>query len=797
MRVAQIDDQIICLREDAYQHIPEWRILAAQGKVICPKCRDRLSLVAGISDEPRFIHHQRSHANCQAELVEEESLDRSYGTPADQSLSQTETAAAAETEDAPLLAENDAISVRSRFQLPKNRVIHTEPAVSATADRADQAKRFRRRLSPRTGVVALTNKLDDTFHPQQRQAITTTEGPLLILAGAGSGKTRVMTARTAHLIQHKGIDPRSIMVVTFTTKAADEIRRRLAEKLSVQQAKALVAGTFHGLFYRMLLHHDPRSWDQRRLLKQDWQKARLLRESGLLSSSDTIMSEAEVLAALAVISRWKNECILPDSLGSLSPVSDEEARARDLYPLYAQAKQRSGWFDFDDMLLGCYHLLRDHPAIRNQYQQRIAYIMIDEFQDINRVQYETVKLLASPQNNLCVIGDDDQSIYGFRGSDPQYILGFTRDYPEAKTITLEVNYRSRSLIVSLGYSLIGNNRTRWKKELQGYHQEEGNCILFQPEDEEEQAARIVDEISSLAQKGVPLEEIAILFRTYDSSRPLLERLMQAEIPVSFIREGEPFYQRQAVRWALGYLRLALDHDDQDALREILQTLYISADQWNLIRSQAILHDTSLLDVLPTLQHLKPYQRKQLERVVSVLHQLPALSPKQALELVYEDLKLREYVKKRAKDRAAGEDARAVDELRQLLSAAKRHATLGAFLRHLEQMAKWEKELPASYGNSAQVQAVQLISIHRAKGLEFDNVFLLDLVEGVLPHEYAIDQLRSGNPDALEEERRLLYVAITRARHNLYLGVPHERFGRQTKVSRFVREMEQTPPSSEP
>jgi DNA helicase-2/ATP-dependent DNA helicase PcrA len=417
--------------------------------------------------------------------------------------------------------------------------------------------------------------------------------------------------------------------------------------------------------------------------------------------------------------------------------------------------------------------------------------MIDEFQDINRVQYETVKLLAAPQNNLCVIGDDDQSIYGFRGSDPQYILGFTKDYPEAKSIVLEVNYRSRSAIVGLGYSLIGNNHSRWKKELKAYHLEEGDCYLFYPADEEEQASRIVDEITCKLAEGISLSDIAILFRTYESTRPLIERLTEAKIPFSCHREGEAFYEKQAVRWALGYLRLSLDRDDQAALRDILPTLYVSAEQWNEIRSEAILRDLPLLDALPRLSRLKVYQRKHLQKVADVLAQLGQCTPVQALELIYEDLKLRDYVKKRASSRGVGDEERAVDDLRALLVAARRHLTLRDFLDHTAALLESEKQAFRDMHTNG--EGVQLMSIHRAKGLEFDLVFIVDLVEGVLPHEYAMEQLRRGSRQSVEEERRLMYVAITRARHKLYIGVPQERFGRKARASRFIAEMSRENP----
>lgn len=676
------------------------------------------------------------------------------------------------------------------FRLPKNRPIHAQAATTVQPERPP----YRKRLTPKYKIQQLLELEAAPLHPAQLEAVTTTEGPVLILAGAGSGKTRVMTARAAHLIRDKGVDPRSIMLVTFTTKAAEEIRQRLSRQLPGEQVKGLITGTFHSLFYRMLVHHDPVRWDQRRLLKQEWQKFRLLRESGVLAGSDlAALSEAEWEAALAVVSRWKNELILPADAALLSPAAEPERQAQTLYPLYEEAKRRHGWFDFDDMLLGC-HALLNHEDIRRRYQERILYLMIDEFQDINRVQYETVKLLAAPQNNLCAIGDDDQSIYAFRGSDPRYILGFPRDYPDARSITLEVNYRSRLAIVSLGYSLIGNNRSRWKKELKSFHADEGDCFLFFPEDEEEQASRIVDEILLCTQAGAAYSDFAILFRTYESTRPLLERLTEAGIPVSFVREQELFYEKQTVRWALAYLRLAIQPDDHAALRDILPTLYISAEQWNALRSQAILDDVPILQALPRLPQWKSYQRKHLEKVAQTLPQLAACTPAQALEAICEDLRLREYVKKRNKARGGLDEEHSTDELKQLLVAAKRHLSIPAFLDHVSRMSG--RDMDSRAAKPAGEDAVQLMSIHKAKGLEFDTVFLVDLVEGALPHEFALEQMRQGHAEALEEERRLMYVGITRARHRVCIGVPRERLGRRTRISRFIAEMGREMPSSD-
>ncbi|MDR9506912.1 ATP-dependent helicase [Brevibacillus agri] len=825
MNYALLDNKPILLQPETYNRIPYWRMAARQDKVRCPACTAALRLIAGISFEPYFAHPEGAVCpllaqDSSASMEWLQALDETaaavlhplvtgaspgaatdaapaladdphtrapeHAAAADSSLAFSDAAvpAPAQTPDEPAAREEDTAMIGS-FRLPKKR------AIGSTVTPAPPPSKppvFRKRFMPKKTIAHLAEQqLDQPLHPTQQQAVQTTDGPLLILAGAGSGKTRVMTARTAHLIKDLGVEPKRIMVVTFTTKAAEEIRQRIARQLPSGQARELIAGTFHSIFYRMLLHHQPSGWDQQRLLKKDWQKWRLLRETGALLGHDELMTlkETDITEALSIVSRWKNEYILPQEAAFREAATDAEKRAAQLYPLYEAAKKKHQWFDFDDMLLGCYELLRDNRDLLQRYQERITHVMIDEFQDINRIQYETVKLLAAPQNNLCVIGDDDQSIYGFRGSDPQYILGFTKDFPQASTITLEVNYRSHSSIVSLGYSLIGHNRSRWEKACRSFHREEGDTFLFEPDDEEEQASRIVDEIVHRREQGTAFGECAVLYRTNESARPILERLSEAGIPFHYTQEEDSFYQRQTVRWTLHYLRLALNPDDTDALKEILPTLYISGDAWNAVRSQAILEDKPILHILPHLTQLKPYQRKHMQAINDILAACKDCPPAQALELIYEDGKLREYLKKRARDREDGRE-RWSDELQQLLSAAKRHATIRDFLAYIEQMIRQEKE----WRNLRPLpdEAVHVLSIHRAKGLEYDHVFLPDLVEGALPHEYTLDELRKGGATALEEERRLLYVAITRARRSLCIGIPRERFGRKTRPSRFISEM---------
>ncbi|MED1947184.1 MULTISPECIES: UvrD-helicase domain-containing protein [Brevibacillus] len=802
MNYALLDNKPILLLPQNYNRISFWRMAARQDKVRCPACASALRLHAGISFEPHFFHPEGAECpllteNGPAPLDSLQAINETAATAFQAVLAMAEKEhsddnakeplafSTKEQSEASIDADETNTATIGSFRLPKKRTIGTSTTPSPPAPKPPV---FRKRLMPKKTISHMAEQMrDQSLHPGQQQAVHATEGPFLILAGAGSGKTRVMTARTTHLISELGVKPNQIMVVTFTTKAADEIRQRIARQLPAGQARELIAGTFHSIFYRMLLHHQPERWDQQRLLKKDWQKWRLMRETGALLGHDDLatLKETEITEALGIVSRWKNEYILPHEVAYREATSDAEKRAIQLYPLYEATKKKHQWFDFDDMLIGCYEMLRDDPGLLRRYQERITYVMVDEFQDINRIQYETVKLLAAPQNNLCVIGDDDQSIYGFRGSDPQYILGFTKDFPQASTFTLEVNYRSHSSIVSLGYSLIGHNRERWAKECQSFHREEGDTYLFEPEDEEEQASRIVDEIIHRREQGAILGECAILYRTNESARPILERLSEAGIPFHYTQEEDSFYQRQTVRWTLNYLRLALNPDDTDALKEILSTLYISAEMWNVLRSQAIIEDKPILHVLPHLTQLKPYQRKHMQQINEILTACKDVPPAQALELIYEDGKLRDYLKKRAKDREDGRE-RWSDELQQILAASKRHATISDFLAYIDQMARQEKEWRTM--RPLPDEAVHVLSIHRAKGLEYDHVFLPDLVEGALPHEYTLDELRKGGSGALEEERRLLYVAITRARHSLCIGIPRERFGRKTRTSRFIAEM---------
>lgn len=820
MNYALLDNNPILLKPETYNRIPFWRMAARQDQVRCPACASALRLIAGISFEPYFAHPEgavcplltsdgaattdwlqaldetaatafaamlcKESATGQADPLNQAALSASTSDSDSDALAFPTADSADPKTDEPASEDEDTVTVGS-FRMPKKRAIGSGSNVTPPPP-APKPPIFRKRLTPKKSIQHLLEQSrNEPLHPGQQKAVHTTEGPLLILAGAGSGKTRVMTARTTHLIQELGVEPKQIMVVTFTTKAAEEIRQRIARQLPPAQARELIAGTFHSIFYRMLMHHQPDRWDQQRLLKKDWQKWRLLRETGALLGHDDLIAlkENDIQEALGIVSRWKNEYILPQDIAYREADSVAEKRAQALYPIYEETKQKQNWFDFDDMLLGCYEMLREDTQLLQRYQNRIMHVMIDEFQDINRIQYETVKLLAAPQNNLCVIGDDDQSIYGFRGSDPKYILGFTKDFPQAQSITLEVNYRSHSSIVSLGYSLIGHNRARWAKECLSFHHEEGDTYLFEPEDEEEQASRIVDEIVHRREQGAILGECAILYRTNESARPILERLSEAGIPFHYTQEEDSFYQRQTVRWTLHYLRLALNPDDTDALKEILPTLYISAEMWNALRSQAILEDLPILHVLPRLTQIKPYQRKHLQAVTEILTACRDCPPAQALELIFEDGKLRDYLKKRARDREDGRE-RWSDELQQILAAAKRHATVSDFLAYIQQMTQKEKEWRTQ--RPLPDEAVHVLSIHRAKGLEYDHVFLPDLIEGALPHEYTLDELRKGGNAALEEERRLLYVAITRARHSLSIGIPRERFGRKTRTSRFIAEM---------
>ncbi|MBS2770437.1 UvrD-helicase domain-containing protein [Anoxybacillus rupiensis] len=614
----------------------------------------------------------------------------------------------------------------------------------------------------------------------QLQAVQTIEGPLLVLAGAGSGKTRVLTARTAYMIGERNIPPSAIMLVTFTAKAANEMKARLLTYQNMNQAilSRLVAGTFHSIFYRMLVHFHPQRWHSSRLLKWEWQKEQMIKEAG--RELDLDEREFAYDQALQQISYWKNTLATVERVRSSG---QWEERVLYLYKRYEEMKRERGLFDFDDMLLGCYEMLTEQPSLLARYQDRFRYFLIDEFQDINRVQYDIINMLCAHTRNLCAVGDDDQAIYSFRGSDPSFILEFDRHYPEAKVVALTENYRSSHHIVEVANTVISRNRFRRSKQMRAQFADDEPVLFFFPYDEEEEATMVVEDIKERLQHGAKPSDFAILYRTHTTSRAIFERLVQAGLPFVVEQDGESFYQRRFVRYLLAYLRLSLDPNHEEAINDLLVSLFLKQSLLQEIKAVSILEDCSLLKALTSLSSIYPFQRKKLKNIFPFFKSLAKLKPIEAIEMIETEMGFSEFLKKRGNEGNVIE--KGSDDIRDVKVVAKKFKTVPAFLKHVDTMMEAARQLPKQ---KTAPNAIQLSTIHRAKGLEYPYVYVLGAVEGSIPHDYAMEANRNGDPLPLEEERRLLYVAITRAKRSLHLSVPAHRRMKTAQPSRFLKEL---------
>jgi DNA helicase-2/ATP-dependent DNA helicase PcrA len=759
MKTALLHNEVLNLEQlnrESFQQIYQE---GKKGKLLCPDCGASVRLYLGISKEPYFYHIQPNSNMCQDVEHESETVQ----------------------------TESKEFIERNGFQIPVSRAI----ASNAVKDDESIFKKAQpvKNIPPYTKESTQNHSFPDEYlqalsqsgvflDERQAAAVSHIEGPLLVLAGAGSGKTRVLTTRTAFMLRERKIDPKSIMLVTFTAKAAAEMKERLLDYPGMESRKVrqLVSGTFHSLFYRILSFHSAEKWSSGRLLNREWQREQIIKEA----CKDLKLDEKEFAFDLALqqISYWKNSLIMPEKV---HPENDWEEQTAILYKRYEQAKERKGLFDFDDMLTGCYALFNDNPAILGQYQNRFQYFLIDEFQDINKVQYELMKMLSAQTKNVCAVGDDDQSIYAFRGSDPQYLLDFEKDFPEAKVITLNQNYRSAHEIVSAANQIISLNKQRRAKSMNAQYSSDQQPFLFFPYDEEEEATMILTDIQDKIEKGYEPRDFALLFRTHAGSRAVFERLANSSLPFKLDQDAESFYDRFIVRSMLSFLKLSINEDDQNAIKDILPSLFVKQTALQDIKAESILKDCSLLECLSHIKTGFAFQESKLKKVIPVTRSLSGLTPLTAIETVEKELGFQDFIKKRGNE--GNKMEKGSDDLKDLKVAARNFNSLAEFLEHAEHMKAMNKEikqLSKSYNN-----AITLSTIHRAKGLEYNVVYVVGAVEGSLPHDHALEAYRSGDSASLEEERRLMYVAVTRAKRDLFISVPERRRGRKAYPSRFL------------
>ncbi len=640
----------------------------------------------------------------------------------------------------------------------------------------------------------LAHSIFEGLNPQQREAVETTEGPLLVLAGAGSGKTRVLTSRIAYLIGVCGIPADQILAVTFTNKAAGEMKERV-EKLLGPQAGEISIGTFHSIGVR--------------ILRRDIGHLARSRGFVIYDDSDSIGVIKEVLKREGLdpkvhdprrirwqIDQWKNAGLLPPAVATRAHDLDEELVAK-LYAKYQKKLADAEALDFGDLLLLTAELFRKHPRVLEYYQRKYSYVLVDEYQDTNGVQYGIVGQLSASHRNLCVVGDPDQSIYAWRGADLRNILDFEKDYTDAKVIKLEQNYRSTQPILSAASAVISNNVERKKKNL--FTDREGGTPIrfFEAENDREEAQFVVRNILvSNRNEDVPFGHQAILYRTNAQSRVFEEELLKYDVPYTIVG-GQRFYDRAEIKDVMSYLRLLVNSRDDQALRRIVNkpTRGIGKTSFERVETLAATREIPLLEAMRVAVETKLAGRAA-GKMAAFLDMMDAFTNLRAGfsldDLIARVLAETGYLRSLEKEDTPEAEAR-LDNLRELLGSARDfHAA------NEDELADDERsELELYLDQVALISdldsyedrqdCVALMTVHSAKGLEFPIVSLVGMEERLFPHASS-----SRDDSGLEEERRLCYVAMTRAMEHLFLTCAAERFrfgdrSHQTP-SRFIQEI---------
>ncbi len=596
------------------------------------------------------------------------------------------------------------------------------------------------------------------LNPAQRQAVEALDGPVLVLAGAGTGKTRVLTTRLAHLIATRRAQPWQILAVTFTNKAAREMQERIAA-LAGPAGEGMQIGTFHALAARFLRRHAEKvglkpnfsildTDDQIRLLKQ------------ILSAADIDDTKWPARALLAIIDRWKDKGLRPDQAPE-DASGFADGRAGALYAAYQERLRALNATDFGDLLMHNLTLFTQHPDVLAEYHRKLKYLLVDEYQDTNLAQYLWLRLLAQAHKNICCVGDDDQSIYGWRGAEIGNILKFERDFPGACIVRLEQNYRSSAPILAGASHLIAHNRGRLGKTLWTAADGGEKIGVRGVWDGEAEARLVADEIEILHRAKQPLSQIAILVRAGFQTREFEERFLALAIPYRVVG-GPRFYERQEIRDAVAYFRLVHQPDDDLAFERIVNRPKrgIGEVAMQLLHRTGRERNMSLAAAAQSLAagtDLKPAARKSLAGFVGNLARWRKLQETvDHIELAETVLDESGYIAMWKADKSIEAPGR-IENLRELIRAMDEFDNMGGFLEHIS--------LVMENNEQAGDDRVNLMTLHSAKGLEFDTVFLPGWEEGVFPHQRALDE--SGEA-GLEEERRLAYVGLTRARSRVLI-----------------------------
>lgn len=609
-----------------------------------------------------------------------------------------------------------------------------------------------------------------SFNPSQEEAVRHKDGPCLTLAGPGSGKTLVITQRTKNLIQEYGVNPSNILVITFTKAAATEMKMRF-QRLMGGQTCPVTFGTFHAVYFAVLKHAYHYSADN--IIREE-QKYQFMKEI-ILKQQLEYEDETEFISSiLGEISMVKNSGV---ELAHYYAKNCGEEVFRRIYRLYEDKLYQKRLIDFDDMLVYTYELFRERKDILAAWQRKYQYILVDEFQDINKIQFDVLKMLAEPQNNLFIVGDDDQSIYRFRGAKPEIMLNFKKDFPDAKEILLDTNYRSKANIVKHALQVIGHNKERYQKNIVA-NQEDGAEIDFQIfKTQREENAKIIWDIQEQIDRGRNYSEFAILFRTNTQPRLLMEQLMEYNIPFR-TRDNIPnLYDHWIAKDIFTYIRIAQGSRYRKDFFQIMNRpkRYISRDSLD--------EEMVAFDVWAWYYEEQPWVAERIERLEYDIKMLSGMKPYAAINYIrngigYDDF-CQEYADYR---RIKPEDL--FDLLEELQDSAKGYESYEAWFEHIEE---YEKELERMrQKQNLNENSVALATLHSSKGLEYETVYIVDVNEGLMPYKKAV-----LDPE-IEEERRMFYVGMTRAKRDLHLFSVKNLNNKELEVSRFINEAQLEP-----
>lgn len=610
--------------------------------------------------------------------------------------------------------------------------------------------------------------MDINFNAGQSGAIRHHKGPMLVLSGPGSGKTTVIAHRIKNLIDLYGVNPSNILVITFTKAAASEMSERF-EALCPQHVKGVSFGTFHSVFFRILRRFSSFGLENIITDEERFASVRRIIENAELTFED--MDDA-IKSFFSDMSKMKGGLY---RISEYEPEQTEKKLFTLLYGKYETYKAANEKLDFDDMLCGCHQLLSTDDKALALCRKKYHYILIDEFQDINKAQYEVIRLLAGQRRNVFAVGDDDQSIYKFRGASPEFMLNFERDFEGTKRLVLDINYRSTDEVIKISNAIIKNNLHRFSKTMNGTCRSGPPVILIKSKNPQDEAAVIAEKINKLNKDGLSLDSMAVIFRTNLQAVGLASALAKKGIPFILKDSVANIYTHWICRDICDYIRLALNSYDEKALIRIINkpSRYVSRDLIN----KAMTIKKPLIKAFYSHAETSSFVAKKISELEKHLDNIARRTPYEAVKYIRTVAAYNDYIISYSKYRKANTDS--------LMAIADEIMEAAYSISHLEEFEENIRELGENLQHSGEktgMHGVTLSTIHSAKGLEFGAVFLAGLNEGIIPHE------KSSSPDEIEEERRLLYVGVTRAIDRLFLSYSLEKRGEPLRPSQFLTEL---------